>query len=60
MVTGGGPPGLPFGSGGAAKSRREGEGGAGSHIVDPGGPIGPRSVLFLRKYFSNLARMCLP
>jgi len=30
-----------------------------SHM-DPGGPIGPRSVLFFKKYFSNLARMCLP
>lgn len=30
-----------------------------SHM-DPGGPIGPRSVLFFRKYFSSLARMCLP
>jgi len=30
-----------------------------SHI-DPGGPIGPSSVLFLRKYFSSLARMCFP
>ena len=29
------------------------------HIV-PGGPMGPRSVLFLRKYFSTLARMCFP
>ena len=26
----------------------------------PGGPIGPNSVLFLRKYLSNLAWMCLP
>ena len=26
----------------------------------PGGPIGPSSVLFFRKYFSNLARICLP
>jgi len=30
-----------------------------SHIV-PGGPMGPRSVLFFRKYFSTLARICLP
>jgi len=30
-----------------------------SHI-DPGGPMGPRSVLFFRKYFSSLARICLP
>ena len=25
-----------------------------------GGPIGPKSTLFLRKYFSSLAKMCLP
>ena len=25
-----------------------------------GGPMGPKSTLFFRKYFSNLARMCLP
>jgi len=30
-----------------------------SHM-DPGGPIGPRSVLFFKKYFSSLAKMCLP
>jgi len=30
-----------------------------SHI-DPGGPIGPRSVLFFKKYFSSLAKICLP
>ena len=26
----------------------------------PGGPIGPNSVLFFRKYFSNLAKICFP
>ena len=32
------------------------------HPMTPfdGGPIGPKSTLFLRKYFSSLARMCLP
>jgi len=30
-----------------------------SHM-DPGGPIGPKSVLFFRKYFSSFARMCFP
>lgn len=30
-----------------------------SHM-DPGGPIGPRSVLFFKKYFSSFANMCLP
>jgi len=40
------------------EGRREGRAGA-SHMA-PGGPIGPRSVLFFRKYFSSLARMCLP
>ena len=31
-----------------------------SSHMEPGGPIGPRSVLFFRKYFSSLARICLP
>lgn len=25
-----------------------------------GGPMGPKSTLFFRKYFSSLAKMCLP
>ena len=32
----------------------------GESHMELGGPMGPRSVLFLRKYFSILARMCLP
>ena len=32
----------------------------GESHMEPGGPMGPRSVLFLRKYFSILARMCFP
>ena len=32
----------------------------GAPACGPGGPIGPSSVLFFRKYFSNLARICLP
>lgn len=57
-------PRLPFGSAegevGARRNREVGEGVAASHMVDPGGPMGPRSVLFFRKYFSSLARMCFP
>ena len=26
----------------------------------PGGPMGPSSVLFFRKYFSSLANICFP
>ena len=32
----------------------------GESHMELGGPMGPRSGLFLRKYFSILARMCLP